>query len=63
MQEKYLSWHRARRSEAGGNCVEVALATDCQAIGVRDSKARGAGPILELTHQEWTAFLDSIRTS
>ncbi|NKZ08834.1 DUF397 domain-containing protein [Actinomadura latina] len=44
MQEKYLSWRKARRSEARGHCIEVTLTTDRQAIGVRDSKALSLDP-------------------
>lgn len=29
-------------------------------IGVRDTKAEGAGPILELTRREWAALLHPV---
>lgn len=40
---------------ADKSCVEVALATGV--IGVRDSKDRGAGPVLAFTEDEWRSFL------
>ncbi|TYK43555.1 DUF397 domain-containing protein [Actinomadura decatromicini] len=56
-------WRKARRSEAGAECVEVALASDGRTVGVRDSKELGLGPILEFTHGEWTALLKSVQSS
>ena len=48
------SWRKSTCSDSGG-CVEVAFCDGL--IGVRDTKARGAGPILEFTEHEWRAFL------
>lgn len=53
-------WRTSTRSSNGGNCVEV----DFTAAGVhmRDSKARGAGPIIDFSPTEWAAFLhESVR--
>jgi hypothetical protein len=36
--------------------VEVAVLGD-DAIGVRDTKAQGQGPILTFTRAEWDAFI------
>lgn len=47
-------WRKSSTSDSGG-CVEVAYADGM--IGVRDTKAHGAGPMLEFTEHEWTAFL------
>ncbi|WP_141576279.1 DUF397 domain-containing protein [Actinomadura sp. WMMA1423] len=63
MREKYPHWRKARRSEAGAECVEVALATNQQTIGVRDSKEQGIGPTLEFTRPEWATFLGAIRSN
>jgi hypothetical protein len=56
---KFTGWHKSRRSDGGGNCVEVAVAAD-GTIGVRDSKDR-TGPVLAFTPGEWAAFLDGVR--
>lgn len=53
-------WRTSTRSSNGGNCVEV----DFTAAGVRmrDSKARGAGPIVDFSPTQWAAFLgESVR--
>jgi len=48
-------WRTSTRSNNGGSCVEV----DFTAAGVhmRDSKARGTGPIISFTPAQWVAFL------
>ncbi len=40
-------------------CVEVSLQPD--AIGVRDSKQKGAGPILAFTPNEWDVFIAGVK--
>ena len=52
-------WRKAHVSGDGG-CVEVAYAGG--AVGVRDSKARGAGPVLVFSESEWAAFLNGARS-
>lgn len=56
MDEKWLTahWRKSIISDTGG-CVEVAYADG--AVGVRDTKAQGAGPILEFNEREWRAFI------
>lgn len=51
-------WRKSVISDTGG-CVEVAFA--CGAIGVRDTKAKGAGAILEFNEREWRAFIEGAR--
>jgi hypothetical protein len=41
-------------------CVEVAITAD--AIGVRDSKDKGRGPVLAFTPDEWASFLNGAKT-
>jgi hypothetical protein len=55
---KFTIWRKSRRSDGGGNCVEVAFAHD-GTVGVRDSKNR-TGPILEFTPDEWDAFIGGV---
>ncbi|WP_328468799.1 DUF397 domain-containing protein [Actinoplanes sp. NBC_00393] len=57
--KKYRTWRKSRRSDGGGNCVEVSFAAD-GTIGVRDSKNR-TGPVLEFSTAEWEAFLGGVR--
>lgn len=48
------SWRKSVFSDTGG-CVEVAHSDGW--IGVRDTKAKGAGPILAFNEREWRAFV------
>ncbi|HEX2418661.1 MAG TPA: DUF397 domain-containing protein [Micromonosporaceae bacterium] len=49
-------WFKASRSGGQNNCVEVAFLNGGN-VAVRDSKARGSGPVLVFTPAEWDAFL------
>lgn len=51
-------WRKTTRSDANGNCVEVAQLTN--AIAVRHSK-NPAGPALVFTPDEWTAFVEGAK--
>jgi hypothetical protein len=57
---KFTNWRKSSLSSGGDNCVEVAVATDGH-VGVRDSKQRGRGPVLEFTPTEWDAFLGGVK--
>jgi hypothetical protein len=51
-----LHWFKSSYSgSGGGDCVEVA--TDLDAVYVRDSKAVGGGPVLRIGRGKWAAFL------
>lgn len=52
-------WRKSPVSGDGG-CVEVAYANG--AIGLRDSKDGGKGPILVFNEREWSAFLAGARS-
>lgn len=58
-QSKFTNWRKSSLSSGGDNCVEVATAAD-GSVGVRDSKQRGLGPILEFTSAEWDAFVGGV---
>ncbi|GAA4921339.1 uncharacterized protein DUF397 [Stackebrandtia albiflava] len=54
---KPSSWRKARRSQGGGNCVEVRLSGP---VEVRDSKAPALGS-LAVDRADFTALLDALR--
>lgn len=55
----FAGWRKSSHSNASANCVEVAA--DDAAVGIRDSKQHGRGPVLELTRGEWKAFVRAIK--
>ncbi|SHM67824.1 DUF397 domain-containing protein [Cryptosporangium aurantiacum] len=52
-------WRKSTRSGTDGNCVEVGTAP--AAVGVRDTKDHGHGPVLAFAHPAWRAFLDGCK--
>ncbi|MFI5778649.1 DUF397 domain-containing protein [Nocardia sp. NPDC051570] len=52
-------WRKSRHSGPDGNCVEVAFLVDGN-VGVRDTKDRGAGPVLAFTPGEWDVFVTGV---
>lgn len=50
-------WRKSSNSADGG-CVEVAFVEGT--IGVRDTKAGGAGPTLMFNEREWEAFVAGV---
>ncbi|MFC8956206.1 DUF397 domain-containing protein [Streptomyces sp. NPDC057101] len=51
-----LRWFKSSYSgSGGGDCVEVAAGLD--AVYVRDSKAVGSGPVLQVGRGKWAAFV------
>ena len=52
-------WRKSVVSDDGG-CVEVARVGE--PIGVRDTKAHGAGSVLEFNLHEWSCFLAGVRS-
>ena len=51
-------WRKSTGSDSSG-CVEVAYADGV--IGVRDTKDKGAGPILTFTEHEWDCFVSGVK--
>lgn len=58
----FTHWRKSSRSSGGDNCVEIAATTCGGAVGVRDSKLGGNGPVLEFTPGEWAGFLAGAKT-
>ncbi|HXL92592.1 MAG TPA: DUF397 domain-containing protein [Streptosporangiaceae bacterium] len=52
-------WRTSGASADSGNCVEVA--SWCSSVLVRNSRNR-AGGVLEVSREQWRAFLDRIRS-
>lgn len=51
-------WQKSIHSDSGA-CVEVAHSGGF--IGVRDTKAKGRGSILEFNEAEWRAFIAGVQ--
>lgn len=51
------TWRKSTRSQANGNCVEVAEVQNV--IAVRDSK-NPSGPTLAFDRTDWAAFVNGI---
>jgi len=55
---QWNEWFTPRRSANQGNCVETLLTS--KAVYVRNSK-RPDEATLTFTHDEWRAFIDSVK--
>jgi hypothetical protein len=51
-------WRKSTRSDANGQCVEIARVS--QIVGIRDSKNK-TGPVLSFSTAAFEAFLDGVR--
>ncbi len=55
------TWQKSTFSlPQGDNCVET-RAVDGGGVEVRDSKQKGAGPVLTFTASEWDAFVNGVK--
>jgi hypothetical protein len=55
-------WRKSRRSNASGNCVEVATLASAQGLAIRDSK-NPSGPMLLVSAGAWRSFTTHLRTA
>jgi hypothetical protein len=53
-------WRKSSYSMSNGHCVATARLADGR-IGVRDTKAGPAGPVLRFDPASWAAFLQKLR--
>jgi Domain of unknown function (DUF397) len=53
------TWRKSRRSNNGGNCIEVNATPGT--VAVRDSKDP-RGPVLVLAPAQWRAFTGQVKT-
>ncbi|MDQ2788745.1 MAG: DUF397 domain-containing protein [Actinomycetota bacterium] len=52
----HAAWRKSTWSgDNGGQCVELAFLD--KAVGLRDSKNKGSGPVLVFTAGAWKAFI------
>jgi hypothetical protein len=60
---KYTGWHKALASGSGENCVEQAANIETGGAGVRDTKQKSSGPVIDFSATAWTAFIDGVSTN
>ena len=58
MTSEFATWRKSSYSAGNAECVEVAAA---RTVGVRDTRQRGRGPVLEFPGAAWTAFIATAR--
>jgi hypothetical protein len=66
MSDKFAGWRKSSYSGDGNSCIELAAARPEEgavspAVGVRDSKRNGRGPVLEFSANAWRDFLNQIK--
>lgn len=59
MDPSRATWRKSTRSQANGDCVEVADLDD--AVAIRDSKDT-TGPVLVFSREAFTSFVAGIKT-
>jgi len=52
-------WRKSSFSFSNGNCAEVGTAPGV--VGVRDTRDRGAGPVLLFAADSWRAFATALK--
>ncbi|MCP2324777.1 hypothetical protein HDA40_003284 [Hamadaea flava] len=60
IQGQHLTWRKSGRSNASGNCVEVARLPEGSGVAIRNSR-NPDGPALVFTAEEIAAFVAGVR--
>jgi len=55
----FTDWRKSSLSFANGNCAEVGSGSG--AVGVRDSKQDGTGPVLRFAANSWREFTSAVK--
>ncbi len=64
--DKFAGWRKSSFSGDGNSCVELAATRPGSrhaAVGVRDTKRNGRGPVLEFSAQAWQEFLGRVKNT
>ena len=64
MDDDLSNWRKSSFSYSNGNCAEVAAWRESAGpavVGVRDTKDRGAGPVLVFGAGAWAAFTAGVK--
>jgi hypothetical protein len=59
--EELTDWRKSRYSAGNSDCVEVGV--DRHVVGVRDTKQRGSGLVLEFPAAAWQTFIASAKSA
>jgi Domain of unknown function (DUF397) len=67
MGDTFAGWRKSTYSGDGNSCIELGAARPRSghagpAIGVRDSKRDGRGPVLRFSTTAWREFLNQIKS-
>ena len=68
MSDMFAGWRKSSYSGDGNSCIELGTARPqsghvSPAIGVRDSKRHGRGPVLQFSANAWREFLSQIKSA
>ncbi|HEX3964812.1 MAG TPA: DUF397 domain-containing protein [Trebonia sp.] len=59
MTSEFAAWRKSSYSTGNSGCMEVAAAS--RAVGVRDTRQYGQGPVVEFSVTAWMTFIATTR--